>query len=256
MIHRANHGHVAKVTMARPAKHNALTAEMWTALRDTFFSLAADPEVRVVILQGTGGRAFSVGADIAEFGEMRTGHAKAAVYDRVVQQAVMSVRSCPHPTIAAIRGLCVGGGLELATACDLRIATPPSLFGVPVKKLGLAVAYPELESLVRLAGASNTLELLYEGRLIPAPEALEKGLVNRVVTEEEFEDALAAVIERIVSGAPLVSRLHKRMVRRLHEAEALTEAEHDEPLTMFDTEDYQIGTRAFLEKKLPKFIGR
>jgi enoyl-CoA hydratase len=256
MIVREKTGHVARVTMARPAKHNALTAVMWADLRDAFLSLAADPEVRVVVLQGAGGRAFSVGADIAEFGELRTGLAMAATYDRVVQQAIMAVRTCPQPTIAAIRGLCVGGGLEIATACDLRVATLPSLFGVPVKKLGLAVAYPELESLVRLVGDSNALELLYEGRLMEAPEALEKGLINRAIVEDEYVDVLAGVIERIVSGAPLVSRLHKQMTQRIQDARPLTEAERGDPLAMFDTEDYKIGTRAFLEKRSPKFVGR
>lgn len=249
-------GNVATITLARPEKLNALTADMWTGLRVAFETVAADGSVRVVVLRGAGGRAFCVGADIGEFEQMRAGKTQAIAYAKVVHGSVRAIQECPHPTIAAIEGLCVGGGVELAAACDLRLASGSSRFGVPIKRLGLTVDYPELDSLMRLVGPSNALEILYEGRIFGADEALQKGLVNRVVADAAFTEELDAAVGRIASGAPLVARWHKRMVKRLEEPRHVTEAERLQPLEVFDSEDYRIGTRAFLEKRDPFFVGR
>jgi enoyl-CoA hydratase/carnithine racemase len=249
-------GNVATVTMSRPEKHNALTITMWKELRSAISSVATDPSVRLVMLRGAGGRAFTVGADIGEFEETRSSKTQAIAYAELVHEGVKSIEDCPHPTIAAINGLCVGGGVELAAACDLRVAAGSSRFGVPIKRLGLTVDYPELNGLMRLVGPSNALEILYEGRVFDADEALRKGLVNRVVADAEFADELAAMVERIVSGAPLVARWHKRMVRRIEDGRPITPSERVEPLAVFDSEDFRIGTRAFLEKRAPVFEGR
>jgi enoyl-CoA hydratase len=248
-------GHVATITIARPEKHNALTVEMWRGLRAAFERAAADGLIRAVVLRGAGGRAFCVGADIGEFEATRAGKTQAIAYAEVVHAGVKAIQDCPHPTIAAIEGLCVGGGLEIAAACDLRFTTVSSRFGVPIKRLGLTVDYPELAGLMRLVGPSNALEILYEGRIFGADEALQKGFINRVIADASFREELAAVVERIASGAPLVARWHKRMVKRLEESRQVTEAERLEPLVVFDSEDYRIGTRAFLEKRDPMFQG-
>src|SRR6267154_1351791 len=208
---------VATVTIARPEKHNALTSEMWNGLRAAFETVAADGSVRVVVLRGAGGRAFCVGADIGEFEQTRADKTQAVAYAEFVHGSVRAIEGCPHPTIAAIEGLCVGGGVELAAACDLRFASNSSRFGVPIKRLGLTVDYPELDGLKRLVGASNALEILYEGRIFGAEEALRKGLVNRVFVDAAFAEELAATVGRIASGAPLVARWHKLMVKRLDE---------------------------------------
>jgi enoyl-CoA hydratase len=247
---------VATITIARPEKHNALTVEMWEGLRAAFETVAADESVRVVVLRGAGGRAFCVGADIGEFEETRANKTQAIAYAEFVHDSVRAIEDCPHPTIAAIEGLCVGGGVEFAAACDLRFASSSSRFGVPIKRLGLTVDYPELNGLKRLVGPSNALEILYEGRLFGAAEALQKGLVNRVIADAAFAEELAAAVARIASGAPLVARWHKRMVKRLEEQRTLTREERLEPLAVFDSEDYRIGTRAFLEKRDPVFQGR
>ena len=249
-------GNVATITIARPEKHNALTVEMWQGLQAAFETVAADGSVRAVVLRGAGGRAFCVGADIGEFEATRAGKTQAIAYAELVHDGVNAIQNCPHPTIAAIEGLCVGGGVEIAAACDLRFATVSSRFGVPIKRLGLTVDYPELAGLKRLVGPANALEILYEGRIFGANEALQKGLVNRVVADAAFGEELAATVERIASGAPLVARWHKRMVKRLEEPRQVTEAERREPLAVFDSEDYRIGTRAFLEKRDPVFEGR
>jgi enoyl-CoA hydratase len=248
--------HVATIALVRPEKHNALTTEMWKQLRAAFETVAADGSVRVVVLRGAGGRAFCVGADIGEFEQTRAGKSQAIAFAEIVHDCVKAVQDCPHPTIAAIEGLCVGGGVEIAAACDLRFAASSSRFGVPIQRLGLTVDYPELDGLKRLVGPANALEILYEGRIFDADEALQKGLVNRVIADAAFAEELAAIVERIASGAPLVARWHKRMVKRLEEHRPVTREERHAPLEVFDSEDYRLGTRAFLEKRAPVFVGR
>jgi enoyl-CoA hydratase len=247
---------VATIKIVRPEKHNALTGEMWKAVGTAFKTAGADESVRVVVLRGAGGRAFSVGADIGEFEQTRAGKPQAISFAEVVHDCVRAIQDCPHPTIAAIEGLCVGGGVEIAAACDLRLASSSSRFGVPIQRLGLTVDYPELDSLKRLVGPSNALEILYEGRIFGADEALQKGLVNRIVADAVFAEELAGVVGRIAAGAPLVARWHKRMVRRLEEQRPVTREERHAPLEVFDSEDYRLGTRAFLEKRAPVFVGR
>jgi enoyl-CoA hydratase len=246
----------ATIKIVRPEKHNALTTEMWKGLRAAFETVAVDASVRVVVLRGAGGRAFCVGADIAEFEQTRAGKPQAIAFAEIVHDCVRAIQNCPQPTIAAIEGLCVGGGVEIAAACDLRFASSSSRFGVPIQRLGLTVDYPELDGLKRLVGPANALEILYEGRIFGADEALQKGLVNRVMADAAFAEGLAGVVERISSGAPLVARWHKRMVKRLEEPRPVTPEERHAPLEVFDSEDYRLGTRAFLEKRAPVFVGR
>ncbi len=150
----------------------------------------------------------------------------------------------------------MGGGLEIAALCDLRICGESSRFGVPIKNLGLVMAYPEMAPLVRLVGASVALEILLEGRIFGAAEAKEKGLVTRVVPDADVAAEARATAERIAEGAPLVARWHKKFARRLADPRPLTEAERDECFDCFDTEDFRIGYAAFLAKQKPKFVGR
>ncbi|MEL6978310.1 MAG: enoyl-CoA hydratase-related protein [Pseudomonadota bacterium] len=245
----------ADVLFDRPAKLNALTVEMWRALAQAYRALSAEDDLRVVVLSGRG-RAFCVGADIAEFETERAGREKALAYGETIHAAVSAIAECRHPTVAAIKGHCVGGGVEIAAYCDLRVAAEGSVFGVPIKKLGLPVDYPELAALRRLVGPANALELLLEGRLIDAETALAKGLVNRVVPLDAFEAEIDATAARIAEGAPLAARWHKRMLRALDGSPPLSEAERAAPFEVFDSKDYRIGTRAFIEKRDPSFVGR
>ncbi|MCZ6465902.1 MAG: enoyl-CoA hydratase-related protein [Alphaproteobacteria bacterium] len=174
----------------------------------------------------------------------------------MVARTMNTVAECRHPTIALIKGACVGGGLEIACCCDLRICGDSSRFGIPVNRLGLVMAHAELKMLLDLVGRAQALEILLEGRVFGAAEAKEKGLVNRVVPDADVEDEVYATAGRIAAGAPLVARWHKRFARRLLDPRPLTEKEVDEGIACFETEDYRIGTRAFLEKKTPVFKGR
>jgi enoyl-CoA hydratase/carnithine racemase len=158
--------------------------------------------------------------------------------------------------IALISGICVGGGLELAANCDIRICGQSSRFGVPINKLGLVMSYAELESLLTLVGRAVTLEILLEGRIFGADEARDKGLVQRVVPDDKVEEEAYATTRRIVDGAPLVARWHKKFIDRLSDPASLSSDEIDEGFLCFGTKDFEIGLKAFLDKKKPEFTGR
>ncbi len=247
---------VATVTLNKPDKMNALDLGMWRDLARTFQELSADDSVRCVILRGAGEKAFSAGADIEEFERERNSAAKSRAYSKITQAALHAIADCRHPTLAQIHGACVGGGLEMATMCDMRICGESSRFGVPINRLGLVVSYEELSGLVALAGKAGTLEILLEGRVFGAEEAMRKGLVNRFVADSEVAAEAAAAAKRISHGAPLVARWHKKFVNRMLQPTPITAEERDEAHLCFDTEDFRIGWKAFLEKSRPTFVGR
>jgi enoyl-CoA hydratase/carnithine racemase len=248
-------GPIATVTIDHPAKHNAIGTGMWDRLRDLAGELSADDSLRCVIVTGASDRAFSAGADIGEFEETRSTVEKARVYARRTHAALAAVAGCRHPVIARIAGLCVGGGLELALACSLRICGEGARFGIPIKRLGLVVAYSELQPLVQLVGPANALEILLEGRVFGAAEAARMGLVNRVVPDHRVAEEAMATAERIAEGAPLAARWHKKFVRRLLDPAPLTPEEEDESYQCFGTADFEAGYRAFLAKQAPVFKG-
>jgi enoyl-CoA hydratase len=249
-------GAIATVVLNRPNKLNALTKAMWQALGDTIAGLSADDSLRCIILRGAGEKAFSPGNDIGEFATERANKAQAIAYGHAMHTTAKALADCSHPLVAQIHGVCVGGGLEIAALCDLRVCGESSRFGAPIKNLGLTMAYPEMAPLVRLVGAAVALEILLEGRIFDAVEAKEKGLVSRVVADSEVENEARASAERIAEGAPLVARWHKKFARRLADPRPLTAAETDECFDCFDTEDFRIGYAAFLAKKKPVFVGR
>jgi enoyl-CoA hydratase len=248
-------GPIATVVLNRPEKLNALTKAMWRALGETIAALDRDDDVRCIIVRGAGEKAFSPGNDIGEFATERANKAQAIAYGHAMHATAGAFVRCRHPLVAQIHGICVGGGLEIAALCDLRICGMSSRFGAPVKKLGLVMAYPEMAPLVRLAGPAVTLEILLEGRIFGSTEAKEKGLVTRVVPDDRVAAEARATAERIVEGAPLVARWHKKFARRLADPRPLTEAERDECFDCFDTEDFRIGYAAFLAKQKPQFVG-
>ncbi len=249
-------GAIATVTLNRPAKLNAISLDMWDWLGEVFVELDRDPDLRCVILRGAGARAFSVGADIGEFEEQRSTAAKAKRYGARTHGAMDKIVACRHPVVARIDGLCVGGGLELAVAADLRVCSDRARFGIPIKRLGLVVAYAELAPLVQLVGPANAKEILLEGRIFDAARAHAMGLVNRVVADRDLDREIRETAERIALGAPLVARWHKAFVRRLMSPKPLTRAERDESYACFATEDFATGYRAFLAKETPSFKGR
>jgi enoyl-CoA hydratase/carnithine racemase len=249
-------GAIATVVLNNPDKLNALNRQIWEQLGTVMRELSDEESLRVIVLRGAGDQAFAAGADISEFENERANAKQAKTYGEIVESTMRAVADCRHPTVALIKGACVGGGLEVASQCDLRICGESSRFGVPINKLGLVMAYGELQGLLALAGKAVTLEILLEGRVFSAAEAKEKWLVNRVVPDEEVEQETYATARRIAEGAPLVARWHKRFIRRLGAGGELSETERDEGFACFDTEDFQIGFRSFLAKAKPQFKGR
>jgi len=249
---------VATVALSNPAKLNALTVAMWSELAIVMHRLSADDELRCVVLRGAGTEAFAAGADIAEFASERNTAAQGKVYHReLVYGALRAVGECRHPTVAMIHGACAGGGLELACQCDLRLAGTSARFGVPINRLGFAIAWDELAALLPLVGRAVALEILVEGRMWSAEEAQAKGLLTRLVPDAELAAETAAAVQRIAAGAPLVARWHKQFIRRLTPQPApLSNAEIDANFDYFGTEDYRIGYDAFINKQKPRFTGR
>jgi enoyl-CoA hydratase len=247
---------IATVVLDRPDKLNAMTRSMWRMLGEAFVSLSADDTLRCVIVRGAGERAFSPGNDIAEFASDRSNKTQATAYGGDMHRTARSIAACPHPVVAQIHGICVGGGLEIAALADIRICGASSRFGAPINKLGLVMAYDEMAPLVRLVGPAIALEILLEGRVFDAAEAKQKGLVTRVVPDAQVAEEARASARRIADGAPLVARWHKKFARRLMDPTPITETENDECFDCFDTEDFRAGYAAFLAKRAPRFTGR
>ncbi len=249
-------GVIATITLNRPERRNAFNLEMWAALGDAMAELNRDEGLRCVLLQGQGGKAFAAGADIAEFSKVRANGKQAEAYARIMDRATDAVRDCPHPTIAAIRGACVGGGLELAIQCDLRISAQSGRFGIPINRIGNALPYAAMVALVESVGRPTVLEILLEGRIFTAEEACAKGLVTRVVEDKKLDAEIAATADRIASGAPLVARAHKVFSRKAMTPGELTAKDWSAPFEICNSADYREGIRAFLAKETPEFTAQ
>ena len=246
-------GAIATVVLNRPEKLNALTRPMWRRLGEVFGELSADDTVRCIVIRGAGTKAFAPGNDIGEFATERSNVEQARAYGEDMRRTIDAIANCRHPVVAQIHGICVGGGLEIAGLADLRICGESSKFGVPINRLGLVMAYSEIKSLIDLAGEPVALEILLEGRVFGAREAFQKGLVTRVVADDQVEQEARETAQRIADGAPLVARWHKKFARRLRDPRPLGAAEYDEGFACFGTEDFQAGYKAFLAKQKPEF---
>ena len=249
-------GPIVTVVLNRPEKLNALTRSMWQRLGEAIAGLSAEDGTRCIVVRGAGDKSFAPGNDISEFETERANVAQARAYGADMRRTLAAFEQCRHPLVAMIKGICVGGGLEIAANCDLRICAESSRFGAPVNKLGLVMAHAELRGLLGLVGRATALEILLEGRVFGAQEARDKGLVTRIVPDEMVEEETYATARRVADGAPLVARWHKQFAARLADPRPLSEAEIDEGYACFGTEDFRIGYRAFLAKSKPEFKGR
>lgn len=247
---------VATVVLNRPDKLNALNLQAWELIGRLFETLHEDDSIRCVILRGTDERAFSAGADIAAFSKERHTDSDVRNYGRVIDTTLTAIRECRHPVIAAIRGVCVGGGLELSSACDLRICGESSRFGAPINRLGLTMSYAEVKTLTDIAGSAGALEILLCGDVFGAKRAYELGLVSRVAPDEDLLNEACSLARQISERAPLVNRWHKKFVRRLADPVPLSQKEIDEGFAAYATEDYETGCKAFISREKPIFKGR
>jgi enoyl-CoA hydratase/carnithine racemase len=252
------HGQTGWIVFDNPARHNAVSMSMWQALADIVEDFAGDDALRAVVVTGAGGKAFVSGADISEFEAKRSTPETTAAYREASQRATHALQAIGKPTIAMIRGYCVGGGVSVALSCDLRIAAEGARFAVPAAKLGLGYELEGVKKLVDVVGPSFAKEIFYTARQFSAAEAQAMGLVNRVIADDALEAYVRDYCGAISANAPLTVASIKTLV----EQALLDESARDMALCervvqrCFDSEDYVEGRRAFMEKRRPAFRGR
>lgn len=248
-------GHVATVVLANEAKYNAMSLGMWRELAALVEQLRQDDSVRVLVLRGQGEKAFVSGADISEFEQQRSSSDGVAAYDRAVDEAQSALAAFPRPVIAAISGICFGGGLGLALSCDLRYCSAGSRFRMPAARLGLGYAWRGMKALVGALGPMNAAEAFYTARIYDAPQAQALGIVQSV-----HDDVFAHVeqtAQLIAGNAPLTLRAAKLALIGLRDAPQADVAAIDAAVAAcFTSDDYAEGRRAFAEKRQPRFQGR
>ena len=250
-------GGVGILTFNNPERHNAVSLEMWEATKRILDDFAADDDVRVVVLTGAGGKAFVSGADISKFASERATLDASRAYNVKSDAAYSSVADFPKPTIAMIKGYCIGGGVGLAVCCDLRICSDNSRFAVPAAKLGLGYGYSGLKRLVDIVGASFAKEIFYTARQFDAQEAQTMGLVNRVVPGGELEAYVKSITDMICANAPLTIKAVKFTVGEMLKDESKRNLARSVELVeqCFASRDYTEGRTAFMEKRKPVFTG-
>jgi enoyl-CoA hydratase len=251
-------GGLLHIRFNNPPRHNALSLEMWEAIPVLLGRAASDDRVRLVIFSGEGERAFASGDDVSQFEDVRAAHEAVLRYEKIAESALQAIHDFPKPSLAVIRGYCIGGGLNVAVACDIRLASMDSVFSIPATRLGVGYLFSATKNLTDLVGPGNAKDILYTARRLDAAEALRIGLVNRVTEPALLPALLDDYVKAIASGAPLTVRAGKRIIQELLKPDADVDLElcHQLVLQCFESEDYAEGRRAFMEKRKPAFKGR
>jgi enoyl-CoA hydratase/carnithine racemase len=251
-------GAVLHIRFNNPAKHNALSVEMWEAVPALLARAQDDGAVRLVVFSGEGEKAFVSGADISQFDDLRAAKEAVRKYEVIAEAALQGIHEFAKPTLACIRGYCIGGGVNVAISCDIRIASTDSTFAVPATRLGLGYRFSAMKNLTDLVGPGHAKDIFFTARRLDAAEAHRIGLVNRITEPALLPTLLDEYVKSITSGAPLTIKAGKRIIREVLKADADIDMELCRRLILdcFESEDYAEGRRAFMEKRRPEFKGK
>lgn len=251
-------GAALHIRFNNPARHNALSADMWQALPPLLAQAERDADIRVVVFSGAGDQAFVSGADISQFEDLRAAREAVRRYEAMAEEALAAIYRCAKPTVACIRGWCIGGGVNVAISCDLRLAADDAVFSIPAARLGLGYRLSALRNLVNLVGVGVAKDLFFTARRIDAAEAKQVGLVTRVCAVADLPALLAETTATLAANAPLTIRAGKRIMEELLREDAAADTELCRRLILecFESEDYAEGRRAFMEKRKPRFEGK
>ena len=251
-------GQVLHIRFNNPAKHNALSMDMWEAVPALLARAATDDNVRMVVFSGEGEKAFVSGADISQFEDMRAAKEAVKKYEAVAEAALEGIYEFAKPTLAWIRGYCIGGGVNVAISCDLRIAAANATFSIPATRLGLGYRFSAMRNLANLVGPGNAKDIFFTGRRFDGTEAQRMGLVNRIAPVEGLDALLAEYTTAICSGAPLTIKAGKRIIQEVLKLDGDFDADMCRRLILdcFESDDYAEGRRAFMEKRKPAFKGK
>lgn len=250
-------GNAGWITFNDPDRHNAVSFEMWEAIPIALAALADDPQVRAVVLTGAGERSFVSGANISQFDNLRSGEEAVLAYEKVAEAAQLALYDYDLPTLARIRGYCIGGGLNIALCCDLRIASEDSSFSIPAGKLGLGYRPTAIRNLVTAAGPARALEIFLTAARYKAPQAMEMGLLHKVTATAALDAAVEEYVTQISANAPLTLRAGKKMIRQMQQLGPAVDLDAMTRLVLacFESNDYREGRKAFAEKRPPVFTG-
>lgn len=245
------------ITFNHAQRRNAMSLDMWAGLGLAADAFQNDPAVRAVVMRGAGGQAFVSGADISEFEAHRADASQQKSYDEFAARGHAGLANLGKPLIALIEGFCVGGGLAIALAADVRFATPNSRFAIPAARLGLGYHYRGLAALARLVGPSVAKDMLFSARFIEADEALRLGLLNFVAESTQIEAQVRDYAGRVAANAPLTVHAAKAAMHLFERHTGAADSAHIDALVArcFDSQDYREGRSAFLEKRQPQFKG-
>ncbi len=250
-------GPVLHIRFNNPAKHNALSVDMWEAVPQLLGQAERDDNVRMVVFSGEGEKAFVSGADISQFEDMRAAKEAVKRYESMAEAALEGIYEFAKPTVAAIRGYCIGGGVNVAISCDIRVATASSVFSVPASRLGLGYRVSAMRNLTQLVGPGYAKDIFFTGRRLDAAEALRIGLVNRTAEPDKLGELLKEYTDAITTGAPLTIKAGKRIIREVLRTDDVDmEMCRRLILDCFESEDYAEGRKAFMEKRKPVFRGK
>ena len=248
-------GPIGRMVFDSPARRNAISGDMWRAIPGAMADFDANPEVRCVVLRGEGTVAFAAGADISEFETRRSSEDNVREYDGLVDAAQRAIEDSAKPVVALIHGFCIGGGVEMALACDLRYAADTSQFAIPAARLGVGYGVHGTNRLVATVGHAAAREIMFSGRRYSAQEALAIGLINHLLPAAELDDYVRRLASELAVNAPLSIAASKRIINTVIEARGDFTEEDALTARCMQSEDYKEGRRAFMEKRTPRFKG-